>query len=112
MTLTSILKNILLIIVSVIIWSTKITVLQAFGYAIALGGLFYYSLGHDQIVKLFQSSKSWAWNMWPASQTKRTCIVVFGVIFSAVFIAAAALLHYNPEANAKILSLLGRIGTQ
>ncbi|KAL3957439.1 hypothetical protein ACCO45_008017 [Purpureocillium lilacinum] len=51
MTLTGIFKNILLIIVSVIIWHTKITLLQAFGYTIALGGLTYYSVGYDQIAR-------------------------------------------------------------
>ncbi|KAK4137579.1 TPT-domain-containing protein [Trichocladium antarcticum] len=52
MTLTGILKNILLVIISVLIWHTSISWLQCLGYAIALGGLVYYSLGWDQLVAL------------------------------------------------------------
>jgi hypothetical protein len=39
-----VLKDILLVILSVIIWSTQITPLQIFGYAIALGGLVWYKM--------------------------------------------------------------------
>ncbi|ODA79823.1 hypothetical protein RJ55_05419 [Drechmeria coniospora] len=49
MTLTGIFKNILLIIVSLLLWRTEITLLQSIGYGIALAGLTYYSLGYDQI---------------------------------------------------------------
>ncbi|KAK4104697.1 TPT-domain-containing protein [Parathielavia hyrcaniae] len=52
MTLTGILKNILLVIISVMIWHTAITGLQFLGYAIALAGLLYYSLGRDQLLAL------------------------------------------------------------
>ena len=45
MTLTGILKNILLVVVSVVIWRTPITALQSLGYSIALAGLACYSLG-------------------------------------------------------------------
>lgn len=31
-----------------IIWSNPITIIQVFGYAIALGGLIYYKIGHEQ----------------------------------------------------------------
>ncbi|KAH6626337.1 triose-phosphate transporter family-domain-containing protein [Chaetomium sp. MPI-SDFR-AT-0129] len=56
MTLTGILKNILLVIISVMIWHTNITWLQCLGYTIALAGLLYYSLGWDQIVLLSQAA--------------------------------------------------------
>jgi hypothetical protein len=56
MTLTGILKNILLVIISVMIWHTAITPLQFVGYSIALAGLLYYSLGKDQIVALGQAA--------------------------------------------------------
>ncbi|KAJ4306504.1 hypothetical protein N0V88_001307 [Collariella sp. IMI 366227] len=55
MTLTGILKNILLVIISVLIWHTTISWLQFLGYAIALSGLVYYSIGWDQIVALSQA---------------------------------------------------------
>jgi hypothetical protein len=55
MTLTGILKNILLVVVSVMIWHTNISGLQFLGYAIALAGLVYYSIGWDQLTTLAQS---------------------------------------------------------
>ncbi|KAL2019986.1 hypothetical protein VTK56DRAFT_8986 [Thermocarpiscus australiensis] len=57
MTLTGILKNILLVIISVLIWHTSISWLQCLGYSVALAGLVYYSLGWDQIVAI--SSGIW-----------------------------------------------------
>ncbi|GAB1314296.1 Sugar phosphate transporter domain-containing protein [Madurella fahalii] len=59
MTLTGILKNILLVIISVMIWHTAISWLQFLGYSIALAGLVYYSLGWDQIVTI--SSAVWVY---------------------------------------------------
>ncbi|RFU74646.1 triose-phosphate transporter [Trichoderma arundinaceum] len=59
MTLTGIFKSILLVVVSVLIWSTKITLLQTLGYAIALGGLTYYSLGYDQLASLGTATLAW-----------------------------------------------------
>lgn len=49
MTLTGILKNILLIAASLLIWRTDISLLQAIGYSIAVGGLVVYSTGWDQL---------------------------------------------------------------
>ncbi|RAL03108.1 uncharacterized protein BO80DRAFT_462857 [Aspergillus ibericus CBS 121593] len=49
MTLVSVPKNILLIVCSVVIWGTEISVLQMVGYALALVGLLYYSLGWETI---------------------------------------------------------------
>jgi len=43
LTLTGILKNVLLIVASVIIWHNTITFIQFLGYAIAVGGLIVYS---------------------------------------------------------------------
>lgn len=47
MNLTGILKSLLLVIVSIIIWDTHISLVQAVGYGIALAGMFYYALPAD-----------------------------------------------------------------
>lgn len=60
MTLTGILKNILLVIISVMIWRTPISPIQFLGYAVALAGLVYYSLGWDQMVALSQTALVYA----------------------------------------------------
>ena len=51
MALTGIFKNILLIVASVMIWDTKITVLQGAGYSLALAGLMYHWIGGDRLAK-------------------------------------------------------------
>lgn len=104
LTLTGILKSILLVIIAVIIWQTPISGLQALGYTIAVFGLAYYSLGKDQVVALYQMTSDWLTGNWsqyskleggsPGTQsvlTKRYLVVivlgvtaVFGVIFLAV----------------------------
>src|SRR5690625_463148 len=55
MALTGIFKNILLIAVSVVIWNTKITLLQAVGYSLALVGLIYHWIGGDQLAKGYRA---------------------------------------------------------
>ncbi|PHH69174.1 hypothetical protein CDD80_6966 [Ophiocordyceps camponoti-rufipedis] len=54
MTLAGILKNILLIVASVLIWQTHITLLQAAGYTLALAGLIYYSTGREVLTRARQ----------------------------------------------------------
>lgn len=47
MNLAGILKSLLLVGASAIIWATEITLLQGLGYAISLAGMFYYALPDD-----------------------------------------------------------------
>ena len=68
MTLTGILKSILLVVVSVFLWQTHITLVQSIGYSIALSGLVYYSLGHDQLACGYHAASSWASNSWKTSR--------------------------------------------
>ncbi|KAM4064443.1 triose-phosphate transporter family protein [Hirsutella rhossiliensis] len=60
MTLASIMKNMLLVLISIIIWNTKITLTQFFGYSISLAGLVYYSVGFDQLFWSYQTAVKWA----------------------------------------------------
>lgn len=86
MTLTGILKSILLVIISVIIWQTTISPLQFFGYAIALAGLVYYSLGYENLSKGYQLASSWAGDTWKSGREgqwtpeRRRCIVISGIL--------------------------------
>lgn len=49
MTLSGVLKDILLVVASMMIFHDPVSGLQAFGYSIALGGLVYYKLGSDKL---------------------------------------------------------------
>ncbi|KKA29836.1 hypothetical protein TD95_000464 [Thielaviopsis punctulata] len=50
MTLCGVLKDVLLVVSSMMIWGTPVTALQFFGYSIALGGLVYYKTPYDKLV--------------------------------------------------------------
>ncbi|KAG5951753.1 hypothetical protein E4U53_002343 [Claviceps sorghi] len=118
MTLTGIFKNILLILVSILIWNTKITVMQTAGYAIALTGLTYYSLGAEQIIRLARTSAVWASNMWrstsapgnSSSLASRRRVLLTGLIVGGLFIFVVA--WQNPAPTAKLLKLPAWFGTE
>lgn len=64
MALTGILKSILLVAASVLIWNTPISLLQTLGYGIALIGLVLYSVGYQQILQNLRDSSSWLARVW------------------------------------------------
>ena len=64
MTLCGVLKNILLVIASVVIWGTIITGLQVFGYGIATAGLIYYGVGYEGVMTYYQVTQSYARKLW------------------------------------------------
>lgn len=88
MTLTGILKSILLVIISIVIWHTEITLMQAFGYLVALVGLTYYSVGYETIHGSFSSASSWASRSWKSrgfgdpswSPERRRWIIITGAV--------------------------------
>ncbi|KAI6782415.1 sugar phosphate/phosphate translocator-like protein [Emericellopsis cladophorae] len=86
MTLTGILKSILLVIISVIIWQTTISPLQFFGYSVALCGLVYYSLGYETLSKGYHMASSWAGDAWKSGREgqwtpeRRRCILITGIL--------------------------------
>ncbi|KAI9882891.1 MAG: hypothetical protein M1823_005363 [Watsoniomyces obsoletus] len=61
LTLCGVLKDILLVAASMMIWGTPVSPLQMFGYSIALGGLVYYKLGADKLKEyLGHGGRAWA----------------------------------------------------
>jgi len=58
LTLSGVLKDILLVATSMIIWGTPVTMVQFFGYAIALAGLVWYKLAGDKPPKASQDAKT------------------------------------------------------
>lgn len=107
MTLTSIFKNILLIIVSIIIWNTEISMIQGVGYTIALAGLAYYSIGYDQLCRLFQSSMTRVSSKWSSpsatgyglgSLARQYCLVS-ALVFGGLLMFIAGLQYYGLQAK-------------
>ena len=55
------LKDVLLVVASMMIWGTQVTALQFFGYSIALGGMVYYKLGYEAIKGYMgEAGRQWA----------------------------------------------------
>lgn len=94
MTLTGILKNILLIIASVLIWKTSITFMQFVGYSVALFGLVIYSTGWEQLKTSGQGAFAKVRGVWN-SQTLdegRLSPLVRRAIFFALLVFITLLL--------------------
>jgi hypothetical protein len=64
MTLCGVLKNILLVLASVLLWGTVIMRIQALGYTIAVAGLIYYSVGYDGILAFYASTSKFGKQIW------------------------------------------------
>ena len=64
MTLCGVLKNILLVLASVLLWGTVIMRIQALGYTIAVVGLIYYSVGYDGILVFYASISKFGKQIW------------------------------------------------
>ncbi|PHH77980.1 hypothetical protein CDD82_3281 [Ophiocordyceps australis] len=123
MTLTGIFKNILLIVVSILIWRTPITLLQAVGYSIALAGLVYYSVGYDQLAVAAQAAAAWTTatlgfgsSSTPSSSSSsallaRKLLLLVAVALVAIFVFVMALRHYDPRARA-IFALPALFGSE
>ncbi|PSK56781.1 hypothetical protein B9Z65_6405 [Elsinoe australis] len=107
LTLSGVLKDILLVLASMLIFRDPVSPLQFFGYSIALGGLVYYKLGADKL-KEYASEGSRQW----ADYGNRSPIMRKLLTFAVIFITAIILLGglgsafpgYDPKEYAQKLS--------
>lgn len=72
MTLCGVLKNILLVIASVLIWGSVITGLQFIGYGIATAGLIYYGVGYEGIQTYYKVGRDYAEKLWEGQSSDAT----------------------------------------
>lgn len=97
LTLSGVLKDILLVAASMFVFQDPVSPLQGFGYSIALAGLVYYKLGSDKLKEYVSSGgRSWAdyGNRHPAMRK----LIVFGAVMLFVFILLGGLApHYAPD---------------
>ncbi|KAF2135016.1 TPT-domain-containing protein [Dothidotthia symphoricarpi CBS 119687] len=109
LTLSGVLKDILLVFASMFLFRDPVTLLQAFGYSIALGGLVYYKLGGDKMKEyLGQGTMKWA----EFGQTRPALrkIMVFGAVIISMFMIFGSLgPRYAPDSTAKIYSGVGHM---
>lgn len=101
LTLCGVLKDILLVVASMIIWGTVVTPLQFIGYGIALSGLVYYKLGAEALKGYFaEGGRKWA--EFGAHRPIIRKLVVLVVVVLSIFILLGGLAPtYAPEYNPK-----------
>ncbi|KAI4190984.1 MAG: hypothetical protein L6R41_000434 [Letrouitia leprolyta] len=86
LTLCGVLKDILLVVISVTFRSEPVTALQVFGYSIALAGLVYYKLGADMVkAKLSDAGRAWA-DYGVRHPALRKVIVFVGMLLLAIVV--------------------------
>ncbi|KAJ5644974.1 sugar phosphate/phosphate translocator [Penicillium longicatenatum] len=103
MTLCGVLKDILLVAASMMLWNTPVTALQFFGYSVALVGLVYYKLGGDKI-REYTGQAGRAWAEYGNARPAQRKFVIFGaaVLIFFLFIGTMAP-GYAPESVKSII---------
>jgi hypothetical protein len=87
LTLCGVLKDILLVIASIIIWGTMISSLQIFGYSIALGGMLWFKLGPEKLKEVFSNAgRSWAEFGATKPVLRKLLILVLVIVTLFVFV--------------------------
>lgn len=84
LTLCGVLKDILLVAASMMIWGTIVTPLQFLGYSIALAGLVYYKLGGEQIHKNIEAVNQ-GWRNFGSRRPLLRKFVMFIIAFATVY---------------------------
>ena len=118
LTLSGVLKDILLVIASMFIFRNPVSLLQAFGYSIALAGLVYYKLGADKLKEYIgQGQRVWA--EYGARNPVRRKVISFAIGCLLLIILMSGLApsvapDYDPSKYAKsqLDYYLGEKGTQ
>lgn len=97
LTLCGVLKDILLVCASVLIWGTMISSLQMFGYAIALMGMLWFKFGKEKIKEyIAQGGRTWA--EFGANRPAMRKVVILGLVVTTVFILLGGLApSYDPK---------------
>lgn len=90
LTLCGVLKDVMLVVASMLIWGTQVTGLQFFGYSIALGGMIYYKLGFETL-KGYASEASRQWAEFGNSRPALRRISVIVLILLTVFVLLGGL---------------------
>jgi len=114
LTLCGVLKDVMLVAASMMIWGTRVTPLQFFGYGIALSGLMYYKLGMEQ-VKGYASQLGRSWSEFGVQRPAMRKLVVFVAVLLTIFILLGGLAPtFAPETTKAALGVVGggRLGSR
>jgi hypothetical protein len=85
-----VLKDILLVLASMLIFHDPVSPLQAFGYSIALAGLVYYKLGGEKL-KGFIADSQRQWNEYGQRAPVMRRVIMVGLGVLTVFVVFGGL---------------------
>ena len=109
LTLSGVLKDILLVFASIMLFRDPVSGLQAFGYSIALAGLVYYKLG-GQKMKDYLNQGSMAWAELGQTRPVLRKLMIFGAAAMSFFFLIGSLgPRYAPESTDKLYSGIGNM---
>ena len=109
MTLSGVIKDILLVCASMLIFRDPVSPLQAFGYSIALGGLVYYKLGGEKL-KEYLGQGSMKWQEFGQTRPALRKLMVFAAVIMSMFMILGSLgPRYAPEQTGKVYSGFGKL---
>lgn len=114
MTLCGVLKDILLVLASMLIFRDPVTGLQAFGYSIAICGLLYYRLGADHMKEYFGHAKrGWAdYGVRHPILRKVTVglVVLFTLLMLLTAVSSTGVVPESMDPVKWVTPLLGKLG--
>jgi hypothetical protein len=90
LTLCGVLKDILLVGFSIIVWGTPISGLQTFGYSIAIVGMLYYKLGQKEL-KPYIAEASRRWSEFGANRPALRKLLIVGIFITAIILLLSSL---------------------
>jgi hypothetical protein len=89
LTLSGVLKDILLVLASMVIFLDPVSGLQAFGYSIALAGLMFYKLGGDKL-KGYAAEGQRTWQEYGQRSPTMQRVIMIGVAGLFVWVVFAS----------------------
>lgn len=109
MTLCGVLKDILLVAASMMLWNTPVTGTQFFGYSVALIGLVYYKLGGDKMAE-YTGQFGRAWAEYGQTNPGMRRFIVFGAAALIFFLFLGSMAPtYAPESYQNVKGMLGGV---
>lgn len=103
LTLCGVLKDIILVVASMIIWNTQVTLLQAFGYTIALSGIVYFKLGYKAVARIVPDSVAYVMSIGANRPLVRRILH----ISVSLLVLYVLLRSYRPSSPFDKMSVLG-----
>ncbi|EJT70074.1 hypothetical protein GGTG_12247 [Gaeumannomyces tritici R3-111a-1] len=99
LTICGVLKDVLLVAASMVIWQTEVSALQFFGYSVALAGMVNYKLGTEAI-RGYAADAGRAWAEFGAQRPARRQLVVLASVFTLLIIVLWGMGPYAAESGA------------